>query len=549
MKRHRISLIVITLLPILFIAAGLGIGSFFIGYSQAKQADYNVAVSNDEKSMFSLTVSAGHEPETLVPKLRELYQANPRDSFPTDQAEANAYYGQFRDIYEFEEYSELNAAFPSKIATEILDYNLIGFLDEERARFVVLLTKGDPSLRMPYLAGYFFDVDVAVFQESNTFYGASFYDSVRGTKYFTSGIASMKKNEDGKPMFWVLRQTNEATIYRASSKFRDNYLLLISVTFVGVALTNFIVIFFIVLRPIKKLSKSSDKYVDGLHDGKIVDAFEQNKSPVETEIGTLNDSLFYMQDAIGDYTNQVAEAAKKEQQIATELSLAERIQSGMVPSAPLVTPSVECFGFMVPAKEVGGDFYDFFPVDENHIGIVIGDVSGKGVPAALFMARAHTVAKLLLGSHDIDRINKTLCQENGELLFVTAFFALFDTKKRTLHYVNCGHEQAYIRHDGKFSPLDQDPNMPLGLDDTFPFVQQETTLSAGDALFLYTDGLSEATDSKGALFGRMGIDAPLNECASERGDGLLKTLWSKVQEFVGDAPQSDDACMVICEIK
>lgn len=545
MKR-RISIAVLALLPMFLVTLGIQVGTFFAGYLQSRDNDYASLVDLDQKSMFSIAMSVGKGPSQYIPKLKEVYEANADTPIPEDQGERYQYLAStYQVVIGNSTFTNLYNTLPSKTPGDIYDQTIIAYIDEVRNRFVVLISRGLASTMNAEGAGYYYPITEEC--KEHQFFGVPIYDPILKTNFLFSGIEGLS-GQDNDP-FVIIRRSPTSSVYAVSDGFRDRFIPVIAVTAGAMVIMMSLFTFVFLLHPIKKLSDASNEYVEGIKNGKTLETFHESKHKFSTEISTLNDSLYYMQDAIRDYTQEIAVSAKKEQALQTELNLAERIQSGMLPTAPLINERYECHGFMVPAKEVGGDFYDFFPIDEDHVGFFVGDVSGKGVPAALFMAKAHTVAELLLKSEDVDTINKTLCQENGELLFVTAFFGIVNLKTKTLRFINCGHEQAYLRHKGSFHPIEQDPNMPLGLDDTFPFTHQQIQLESGDALFIYTDGLSEATNINGELFGRMSLENPLDECAANHGDDFLKALWGKVQDFVGEAPQADDACMVFFEMK
>ena len=559
MKR-KISIALIALLPTFLLISAAEIVTYVTGYQSSRDSDYQAAVEKDQTTLGTVRYSIGSVTE-VVDKTKEIYFANPREELPTNQEELNQYYALFSDVIEMQEFERLTNSLQAKGPDTASEYHLVGFVDGARARFVVIASVTSGSIRNYMLPGTFFSIGepprrarssssassaalTAVSYNAWSFNGVICRDGIRNRNFFSSAIPLSASNPD----VWYMVQTDEDVVFRVSNLFRERFLPFVFTTLGLMVLSMTAFTFFLVIRPLSRLTRSSEKYVEGLKKGELNDTFAESRYAFQTEYGRLNDSLYYMQDAIKDYSVSVAASAKKEQQIAAELGFAERIQSAMVPSSALTGDDFHCCGMMVPAKEVGGDFYDYFRIDDHRIGFFIGDVSGKGVPAALFMARAHTVAKLLLGQGDIEAINRNLCEENSELIFVTAFFGVVDLKTRELSYVNCGHEQAYIRKGGTFQVLEQDPNMPLGYVDDFEFVHQKVSLEPGDAIFVYTDGLSEASDINGNLFGRFGVLEPLNECASARGSDLLQKMWGKAKEFVGDAPQSDDACMVLFEL-
>ena len=244
--------------------------------------------------------------------------------------------------------------------------------------------------------------------------------------------------------------------------------------------------------------------------------------------------------------------------IESELSLANSIQANMLPSIfPAFPEHVEfdIYATMTPAKEVGGDFYDFFMLDETHLAAVIADVSGKGVPAALFMVIAKTIIKNhaqmgLPPAEIMTRTNKLLCEGNEAGLFVTAWFCVLDTEKHTLTYVNAGHTPPLIkRKNGKYEYLHSRPGFVLAGMDTTRYRQFEIPLEPGDKLFLYTDGVTEATDAENRLYGSDRLAACLNAMPDADVYETLAGVKKDIDAFVGAAEQFDDITMLVLESK
>ena len=266
----------------------------------------------------------------------------------------------------------------------------------------------------------------------------------------------------------------------------------------------------LVIRPMRKLSHSGNDYVATLNEGDPGEIFAPFPGKVTNEISDLNDTLYVTQEAIRAYGHRIRESAAYEERINADLALAERIQSAMVPSVPIYAPLFRVRGHMKPAKEVGGDLYNYVMLDDDHVAFFIGDVSGKGVPAALFMAKANTVLQMVLKDFDIDEANRILSKDNTELFFVTAFAAVVEISTGKMRYVNAGHEPVFLYHDGEYAALPEEPNFMFGCIEDFHYAVQETVLSKGDVLFLYTDGISEAMNEAGDLFGKERILEALN---------------------------------------
>ena len=238
-----------------------------------------------------------------------------------------------------------------------------------------------------------------------------------------------------------------------------------------------------------------------------------------------------------------------------ELNVASNIQRDMLPNIFPAFPDrqeFDVYATMDPAKEVGGDFYDFFMIDQTHLAIVIADVSGKGVPAALFMVIAKTIirnqAQSSLSPAEIfTRANAQLCENNGEGLFVTAYLGILDLHTGMLTYANAGHNPPLIQqNNGGFEWLKLRPGFVLAGMEGMRYKEFQVTLQPGDSLFLYTDGVTEATNSALELYGEKRLETALNtsEAKGLAPDQLLPYVKQQVDLFVSGAPQADDITML-----
>jgi len=249
--------------------------------------------------------------------------------------------------------------------------------------------------------------------------------------------------------------------------------------------------------------------------------------------------------------------AEKER-ISTELKLAKQIQEGVLPGIFPAFPErreFELYASMDPAKEVGGDFYDFFLIDDDHLCLVIADVSGKGVPAALFMMISKILLKTRIQSGDTPRqalinVNKQL-QEGGETdMFVTVWLSVLDLKTGKAIVSNAGHEHPVIRRAGsKYRLIKYKHSPALGMMEETAFEEHEFQMNPGDALFVYTDGVPEATNHDNELFGTDRMLEALNKEPEAGAKQVLTNVRDGVNSFVGDAEQFDDLTMLCLEYK
>jgi len=241
--------------------------------------------------------------------------------------------------------------------------------------------------------------------------------------------------------------------------------------------------------------------------------------------------------------------------IETELADARRLQLSMVPAdfpAPTEARPVEIFATMDPAREVGGDLYDFYYREERHLCFFIGDVSDKGVPAALFMARTKDVVRLVSAryassghrispSEIVSQVNYELCRDNDAAMFVTLFYGVIDTQTGECEFCNAGHNPPYlVRRDGSVAQVSGAKGRPVGLRNTSNYVSDRIKLEFGDSLFLYTDGVTEAINEKDELFGEEKLEQVLRSETSNTPKATISSIMTRISEFRGPAYQNDD---------
>lgn len=272
------------------------------------------------------------------------------------------------------------------------------------------------------------------------------------------------------------------------------------------------------------------------------------------EIQTLAESFNLMTSELSKYMKNLAATIAKDQRIETELSVASKIQAGMLPNGKNPFPErndFELSAVMTPAKEVGGDFYDFYFLDENHLVVTVADVSDKGVPAALFMVISKTLLKenlIAAGNSEklgkvFETTNDALIKSNEEGLFVTVFAGILNLENGEFVYANAGHNPPIIRQNGECRYFENAKSPIMAAVEGLNFEISKINLKSGDALFLYTDGVTEARNGQKKLFG----EQRLLDTLSSSGGGAeqdIEQVHVAVKDFVGDALQSDDITML-----
>ena len=304
-----------------------------------------------------------------------------------------------------------------------------------------------------------------------------------------------------------------------------------------------------VVSPIKLLSNEALSFVS--NDNVVSDKLGFIKT--RDEIQTLSESLLTLEQEINTYIENLTAVTAEKERIGAELNVATKIQADMLPR---IFPSFsdrkdfDIFASMQPAKEVGGDFYDFFFVDEDHLAMVMADVSGKGVPAALFMVIAKTLIKNRAQMGDspsqvLRNVNEQLCEGNEAELFVTVWLAIIDLKTGKGKSVNAGHEHPVIcRKGGRYELVEYRHSPAVATIEGIRFKEREFELEPGDRLFVYTDGVPEATNADNVLYGSDRMLEALNQDLEAEPEQLLLNVKHSVDEFVGDAPQFDDLTMM-----
>ncbi len=309
------------------------------------------------------------------------------------------------------------------------------------------------------------------------------------------------------------------------------------------------------LRPVTKITEEASRFSheNDLPEKKLSDAVRNND-----EIGVLASSIDHMEKRIVKYVDDLTKVTAEKERISTELSLAKKIQASMLPDIFPPFPErteFDIYASMDPAKEVGGDFYDFFLVDDDHLCLVMADVSGKGVPAALFMMASKIIlanyAKMGKSPSEIlTAANSTICSSNREHMFVTVWLGILELSTGKLTAANAGHEYPVLMQpDGRFDIYKDKHGFVIGGMAGLKYKEYSVEMKPGSKLFLYTDGVPEATDSENQLFGTERMVAALNEKSDGSPREILKTVRNSVDAFVKDAEQFDDLTMLCLEFK
>ncbi len=356
--------------------------------------------------------------------------------------------------------------------------------------------------------------------------------------------------EPTKDLLSALQNSHKAEISQLNEAVKDSALLFIVVIILSGLLTllasnklsgN-------IVRPIRLLNKK----VRNLKGDRLDFSWDINTGD---EVQTLADSFSSMTERMKQYIVDIQTVTAEKERIGAELNVAAKIQADMLPRIFPPYPDREEFDLyatMTPAKEVGGDFYDFFLIDNDHIALVMADVSGKGVPAALFMVIAKTliknraqITKNYSPAKILSSVNNQLCEGNEAELFVTVWLAIVQISTGKGIAANAGHEHPALRRaDGSYELVHYRHSPAVATMEDIRFSEHEFEMHPGDSLFVYTDGVTEATDSSNELFGEERLVEALNKDPFAGPTELLPNVKSSIDDFVAGAPQFDDITML-----
>ena len=362
-------------------------------------------------------------------------------------------------------------------------------------------------------------------------------------------------HEDGTMAGYVMADISMYDVMHTSQTF------LITLVVLLVALTvAFIVLFLTILRrkviqPIDQLTQATGAFIQNNEAELAAGTATVNVPEIRTgdEVEELANSFRKMEEDMISYIRSFMKITAEKERIGAELNVATQIQADMLPRIFPAFPErqeFDIYATMNPAKEGGGDFYDFFLLDDHHLAVVIADVSGKGVPAALFMV----IAKTLIKNHAQNKeapgevftnTNEQLCEGNDAGLFVTAWMGVLQISTGHFVYVNAGHNPPLLRRaGGSFEWLKSRPGFVLAGMEGVRYRENEMELAPGDVLYLYTDGVTEATDAHQQLFGEERLQTALNEQPMLPVGQMLSKIKGCIDSFVGEAEQFDDITML-----
>ncbi len=366
--------------------------------------------------------------------------------------------------------------------------------------------------------------------------------------HITAMIPLINSEGECKAILCVQRQMDKMIEVRNS--YVRKVLLVMAITALLIIIGLSLKLTRSLLRPIHVITAEATRFAaENVRTGEKLTNTIKNTD----EIGQLADAIDRMELQVHDYVSHLTRVTAEKERISTELSLAARIQMDMIPSVFPAFPDrkdFDIYASVEPAREIGGDFYNFFLIDETHLCAIIADVSGKGVPAALFMMASTIVLvdNARMGKSPAEILksaNEAICATNREEMFVTVWLGILDLETGKLTTANAGHEYPYLKQPGGAYEMVSDPHsFVVGGLEGIVYRNYEIMMEPGARLFVYTDGIVEATDKDDVLFGTERLLNALNKEPDAEPEKLLANVKESVDRFVADAEQFDDMTML-----
>ena len=386
------------------------------------------------------------------------------------------------------------------------------------------------------------------------------YDISRTEKYgwmCTAGVPI--RNEKGEPIAYVLADVTLTEVAEGMKSFLIQYVIAMFITMNLYAVLLSLHMKKNLVKPIRAITNAAQDYVRARQAGEATtDHFSMLNIRTGDEIENLSYVMADMERDLTVYMDNLTSITAEKERINTELDLARRIQADMLPNIFPAFPDrkdFDIYASMKPAKEVGGDFYDFFLLDDSHLALVMADVSGKGVPAALFMM----ISKILVQNYVmsgmspgkvLEVLNEQICENNREEMFITIWLGVLNLETGILTACSAGHEYPILKDpDGDFKMIKDQHSFVVGGFAGQKYREYTLQMDQGSKLFLYTDGVPEATNIREELFGMERTLRALNDAKEEAPDAIIRRVDRSVEYFVGEASPFDDMTMMCIEYK
>ncbi len=550
-KRQAFKAIAICMFVLLFIT--LLVGFPFYTYTSLK--NYKVGLRN--LGNYTLAELDREYVEKKFAETRKIY-----DSIP-EELRKNPFSDEYRSYFapylDAEYFNARQALVNCRESTDVLNI-YFGFYDMDNERFVIVLD-GDKN-------NYFYLPGQYISNENGTMVDRAGLEKIMNSDWYMSfshtsllGIAATEympfTAEDGSLLGIIALDTH-------ISEFHDEILTYLSMFIPLLILAFAVLAYFIskaiemkILSPVRSLVVAARAYTDRdkVNESGGTSYFDNVRIDASNEIVDLRDTMADMERDIYNSMEEIRRVTGEKERIAAELDIAAQIQKSALPSTFPESDRFDLYAAMIPAREVAGDFYDFFMIDDDHLCILIADVSGKGVPAALFMMKGKEILKnrAIKGgkpSEILDYANAELSHENENAMFITVWLGILEISTGVITAANAGHEYPFIMDaDGVYTQFNDPHGVVCGVLDNAVYEDYTITIPKGGAIFLYTDGIPEAIDKQEKFFGMDRIVTSLNSHKGLSPKELIEQMDMDIKEFSAGMDQFDDITMMCLYMK
>ena len=536
----------------------LGLAAFLVGfgmyvYSLARQY---IGLSFETARSAAAVLEQAVDLESMADFVLTEYRSLPESERLDPESEE--YLAHFQAIESEADYQTLYAVLKIfRDSSSVNDVYMAYF--DQKTQALVYMCDPDESEETGFAPGEWEEVEAREIERFHSWDGkGELYDISNTERYgvmCTSGVPVTGKN--GEICAFILTDVTLHEVRNELISFLWQYTLVLSLVVMVYAILLTRHMKKDLVTPINRIADAAQSYVEdcrtGVNTGKH---FAELKLSTGDELENLSLVMADMEQSLADYGEHLQRVTAERERINTELALATRIQADMMPNVFPAFPDrtdVDIYAYIKPAREVGGDFYDFFLIDDEHLCMIIGDVAGKGIPAALFMM----AVKIILGTQVIsgkspaavlEATNAMIYPSNREEMFATVWLGILDLTNGRLRAVSAGHEYPILRESGgEYKLLKDKHGFVVGALENVKYREYEIMMKPGTRLFVYTDGVPEAVDAQDNMFGTARMVDVLNQDPDASPETVLNSMQEAVESFAGEAPQFDDMTMMCIE--
>ena len=552
----KVKMIGVVLAVALVIACTAVLVSYTV-YANTMDTHYETLTMNLARTTASMLDKG--QVQALTDGVMEAYRAQcvqedtPPDFDGFTQSDWDAYYAAFDGVVRSEEYAGVLDVLEQIRQDNGIQSLYLCYMDQATGKAVYLVDASDPNDAC--LPGDCDDIEAGnlSLMEQGGYDFPAYITNYPEYGWLCSAAAAIT-DEDGRVIANAYVDISMNDVMQDRYEFLTQLLLILAGAALVLTVLLVLAITRTVVRPINRLSAAAGAFVSDKRERREgASAISRLEIHTGDEIENLSRSIQKMEQDINSYIDNLSRVTAEKERIGAELDVAAKIQADMLPCIFPAFPDrneFDIYATMTPAKEVGGDFYDFFLVDDDHLALVIADVSGKGVPAALFMVIAKTLLKNaaqtgLSPKAVLEKVNNQLCENNEAEMFVTVWLGIYEISTGRLTAANAGHEYPALRRgSGTFELYKDRHGFVLAGMENARYREYTLELNPGDTLFVYTDGVAEATDAHNTLYGTDRMLTALNGCGQAVPRRLLAEVKTDIDRFVGEAPQFDDITML-----